>query len=255
LAALTLTAVAAWHRVRTGAPDEARVSALLLGGLVLLPHGGPHTVADEWYFDPDAQFLANAFHFTSTFEVDGAVNFNSTLTVDDTITINGAGNYVRGGSLRQHKKLIPLTQFSSFAGSATVSFGGAFAYTGIDMYGGLASTACMLDLPVGCTVDEVRVGVKSTGNGSSVPIEMHIQRVTVDTVAPTSANSQVSGASDVATAGTYDILTTGSISSVIDTTSYLTVVVTGGTDAITGDRDTLLWCEVTYSGFFASEYE
>ncbi|MDP3820956.1 MAG: S9 family peptidase [Burkholderiales bacterium] len=27
--------------------------------LVLLPHGGPHTVADEWYFDPDAQFLAS----------------------------------------------------------------------------------------------------------------------------------------------------------------------------------------------------
>ncbi|MES2101996.1 MAG: S9 family peptidase [Pseudomonadota bacterium] len=27
--------------------------------LVLLPHGGPHGVADEWFFDPDAQFLAS----------------------------------------------------------------------------------------------------------------------------------------------------------------------------------------------------
>jgi dipeptidyl aminopeptidase/acylaminoacyl peptidase len=27
--------------------------------MVLLPHGGPHDVADEWFFDPDAQFLAS----------------------------------------------------------------------------------------------------------------------------------------------------------------------------------------------------
>lgn len=27
--------------------------------LVLLPHGGPHGVADEWFFDTDAQFLAS----------------------------------------------------------------------------------------------------------------------------------------------------------------------------------------------------
>lgn len=27
--------------------------------LVLMPHGGPHTVADRWYFDTDAQFLAS----------------------------------------------------------------------------------------------------------------------------------------------------------------------------------------------------
>ena len=27
--------------------------------LVLLPHGGPHGVADKWYFDTDAQFLAS----------------------------------------------------------------------------------------------------------------------------------------------------------------------------------------------------
>lgn len=27
--------------------------------LVLLPHGGPHRVSDDWFFDADAQFLAN----------------------------------------------------------------------------------------------------------------------------------------------------------------------------------------------------
>ena len=27
--------------------------------LVLLPHGGPHAIADEWFFDKDAQFLAS----------------------------------------------------------------------------------------------------------------------------------------------------------------------------------------------------
>jgi len=27
--------------------------------LILIPHGGPHGVRDEWYFDTDAQFLAN----------------------------------------------------------------------------------------------------------------------------------------------------------------------------------------------------
>jgi dipeptidyl aminopeptidase/acylaminoacyl peptidase len=27
--------------------------------MVLLPHGGPHGVADEWFFDPEAQFLAS----------------------------------------------------------------------------------------------------------------------------------------------------------------------------------------------------
>jgi dipeptidyl aminopeptidase/acylaminoacyl peptidase len=27
--------------------------------LILLPHGGPHGVSDNWFFDDDAQFLAS----------------------------------------------------------------------------------------------------------------------------------------------------------------------------------------------------
>lgn len=152
---------------------------------------------------------------------------------------------------RYVRKLWPLTAFRIALNSGTPNARTTFAetpsfiYQGVDMFAGGVQATTILDLPLGSTLASVRVGVKSTGAGSSYPMSCTLQRVTPD-LTGAGPNVLTTSITDAATPGAYDVIGWPALSASIDANSWLYLLVNGGTDATSMDRDRLQWVEIIY---------
>ncbi len=188
----------------------------------------------------DSGFLGTAFHFTDSIIIDGDLDVGGALDV--TGAIEGA-SYVQ--SPKQVTKMIPISSFRCVEGSSNVF---ESEYIGIYAYGGTGGYAqAYLDLPIGCSLNRVRCGVRSSSLGAT-KVQLDIDRVTFDKTGAGSGNTQGSNVTDgTAVGGAYTILDTGPFTAAIANTSQIRVKVTFNPDATSGDRDILSWCEVEYT--------
>lgn len=244
----------------TGTPLEAAWITDVWGFLQSLlsstsqtPSGTPDKVGASQYLTAIQTLInkltttANTWTQSQTFSEDvvvggSAVAFNFTL---------GAGKYRQ--TSRTVTKMVPLSTVS-LSGNSSADAG--LTNLGIGM--GLGATtpgtgvACavlaFLDLPMGCTFTQVRVGVKSTSGGSSNPIHCAVGKTTLNKTGPGGGASTTTplGSSSAGTPGSYNILTV-TASEPISGTVQIWLEIFGGTDSVALNYDSIQWIEVSYT--------